>query len=338
MTEVSPGRTPVPPTQARADGPRLVADVGGTNARMALLGEEGHQLHRIQVLRCAEHASLEEAIRAYIDAQGLGELGGICVAVAGPVDGDEVHLPNSGWRFSRRAMAERFGVPFEVINDFTAQALSLDLLTPDHFSWIGDVPARAGGVQGIIGPGTGLGVAVRMPDGRVLPSEGGHVGFAPTTDKEIEVLRLLLARYGRVSAERLVSGRGLENLFWAEAVMAGEVGADSEPSIPAEEISRMAARGEPLALGVVRDFFDLLGSFAGDVALAHWTNGGVFLSGGVLRKLWGFFDPVRFRDRFEAKGRFRSFCERVPVAWITADYPGLLGCAAALLRSPGGRS
>ena len=171
-----------------------------------------------------------------------------------------------------------------------------------------------------------------MPGGEIIPSEGGHVGFAPTSEHEIELLRELFARYRRVSVERLASGPGLENLYWANRRITcpDSIGGESRKS--AREVGGLAAAGDPVALRSVEDFFDILAGFAGDMALSTWATGGVYLSGGVMRKLMPFFDPERFRARFEDKGRFARFCQSVPVAWIASDHPGLLGCSAALGR------
>jgi glucokinase len=310
-------------------GARVVGDLGGTHARLATLDPSGI-LGRIEVLACADYARVEDAIAAYREKQAIGDVAAVCLAVAGPVDRDRVDLPNNHWEFSRRELEAGLGAPLLVINDFTAQALSIDRLSQDQLLWLG-APRPAGrGARGVLGPGTGLGVAIRTPTGEVLPSEGGHVGFAPTDDHESDVLRVLRSRFRRVSFERLLSGPGLENLYWANRTLEHgvEEGVGLRPSAP--EVAELAAQGDALALRSVHDFFDILAAFAGDLALLAWTDGGIYLSGGVTRRLIHFLDPLRFRARFEDKGRFTHFCETVPVAWIRVEHPGLLGCAAAL--------
>jgi glucokinase len=287
----------------------------------------------VDVLSCAGHARIEDAIAVYLAAHGVGRPDRVCLAVAGPVEGDRVDLPNSPWGFSRRCLEETLGAELLVINDFTAQALSIDLLGPDDLVWLGQPRPGPDGIRGVVGPGTGLGVAIQMPNGEVLPSEGGHVGFAPTNDHEIDLLRELHSRFRRVSVERLASGPGLENLYWANRrLRLGGAGAEVRPTPP--EIAALAAAGDPDALRSAQDFLDIVAGFAGDLALMAWATGGIYLSGGVTRGLIGFLDPERFRSRFEDKGRFTRFCETVPVAWIRAEHPGLLGCVAAL----GGRT
>ncbi|HSG07906.1 MAG TPA: glucokinase [Longimicrobiales bacterium] len=316
---------------------RIVGDIGGTHARFAVLGAAGC-LEHLEVLDCADYPRVEDAIVAYLAEVGLQEVSELCLAVAGPVDRDQVDLPNNRWAFSRHQLELTLGAPLLVINDFTAQALSLDLLAEDEFHWLGSPRPAGACIRGVVGPGTGLGVAILMPSGEVLPSEGGHVGFAPTNNHQIDLLRALHSRFRRVSVERLASGPGLENLYWANRHLeTGErEGAGLRRS--AREVAELAAQGDPVAMRSVADFFDVLATFAGDLALMAWAAGGVYLSGGVLRRLMPFFDPERFRARFEDKGRFTHFLETVPLAWIRAEHPGLLGCAAALTGRTGALS
>jgi glucokinase len=316
------------------EGARVVADFGGTNARFATVGASPRALHGIAVYKCADYDNLENAVDQYLGDFGIDRLAAACIAVAGPVDKDLVDLPNNHWHFSKRELEKRLGAPLTVVNDFTAQALSLDLLEPHEVNWIG--PQRPGeprGIRTIIGPGTGLGVAIETLSGEIIPSEGGHVGFAPSTDHEIQLLGKLVERYRRVSIERLVSGPGLENLYWANQRLENPTPEAVTVQLTPREVAELAHNGDKLAERSVLDFFDILASFAGDMALATWATGGVYLSGGVMRRLLRFFDPERFRARFQDKGRFTRFCEEVPLAWIDAEYPGLLGCSAALDES-----
>ena len=323
----------------RAKGPgvvpaRIVGDVGGTHARFAVLGAAGC-LEHLEVLDCADYPRLEDAIAAYMAEVGVRAVADLCLAVAGPVDRDQVDLPNNHWAFSRHQLEQTLGAPLLVINDFTAQALSLDLLREDELHWLGSPRPAGGTIRGVVGPGTGLGVAIQMPSGEVLPSEGGHVGFSPTSNHQIDLLRALHSRFRRVSVERLASGPGLENLYWANRQL--EKGEPEGPGLrrTAREVSELAAQGDPAAVRSVEDFFDVLATFAGDLALMAWAAGGIYLSGGVLRRLMSSLDPERFRARFEDKGRFTHFMETVPLAWIRAEHPGLLGCAAALTGHTG---
>ena len=315
-------------------GVRVVADLGGTHARFATVGEAG-ELARIEVMNSTDFPRIQDAISAYFRGNGIGCVDAICLAVAGPVDQDPVELPNSQWVFSRHELEEELGAPLRIINDFTAQALSIDRLRPDHVTWIGMPRPHEAGTRVVVGPGTGLGVAIHQAGSDVLNSEGGHVGFAPTSDHEIELLRALRTRFRRISMERFLSGPGLENLYWANSHIEGGHVDSGWSRVSAREITAKAGRGDAVALRSIEDFLDILATFAGDMALTAWATGGVYLSGGVLRKLVSLFDLQRFRARFEDKGRFTRFCETVPIGWITFEYPGLLGCAAALLGMMG---
>lgn len=316
----------------------LVADIGGTNARFALVGDSPRDLRSIEVLACADFESLDAAIREYLARRGRATVVEACLAVAGPVHQDRVDLPNSHWGFSRAQLTADLGAPLTILNDFSAQALSVGVLRDDEVAWLGEPRPREGGVRTVIGPGTGLGVAIQTPSGEVVPSEGGHVAFAPTDDHEMDLLRILLSRYRRVSVERLVSGPGLENLYHANLRLGSDSpGLPASPGIPAPtrsaaEVAGLAKEGHPVALQAVEDFFDVLAAFAGDMALTSWATSGVYLSGGVLRRLMPFLDPERFRARFQDKGRLTAFCETVAVGCVQAEYPGLMGCAVAALR------
>ena len=314
-------------------GARIVADIGGTNARFATVDRSVRGLENVEVLACIDHPVIDDAIATYIANNNIGFVEAVCLAVAAPAEQDFVDLPNNPWSFSRSMLESTLGAPLKVINDFTAQALCIDLLEEDELVWFGDPRPAPDGVKTVIGPGTGLGVAVLMPSDEIIPSEGGHVGFAATSEHEIDLLRSLFARYRRVSIERLVSGPGLENLYWANSQLENGEPETSSVGRSAREIVDLAQEGEVVSRRSIEDFFDILASFAGDMALATWSTGGVYLSGGMLRRLMRFFDAERFRARFEDKGRFTRFCETVPIGWITAEYPGLLGCSAALHRS-----
>lgn len=331
MSSRSFSRPVVPAREAT----RIVGDLGGTHARFATLGCTGY-LERVDVLACADFPRFEDALAAYRDEHGIRAVAEICLAVAGPAERDPVGLLNNHWSLSRRSLEESLGARVLVINDFTAQALSIEVLGEDDLLWLGTPRPQAPGIRGVVGPGTGLGVAIQMPSGEVVPSEGGHVGFSPVSEHQIDLLRALHSRYRRVSVERLASGPGLENLYWANHRLRSGVVDEGAGHRSAPEIGALARQGDPLALRSVEDFFDIFATFAGDLALMAWTQGGIYLSGGVLRHLMPFFDPERFRARFEDKGRFTPFCETVPMAWIRAEHPGLLGCSVALAGRTGG--
>lgn len=319
---------------------RIVADIGGTNARFAYLREGEDKLEAVMTFPCADYNLLEDAVRAYMAQANITKLSEICLAVASALDSDLVNMLNNHWSFSRSELERSLGVPLTVINDFTAQALCLDYLAEDELHWIGSARPRGGQIRLILGPGTGLGVAALVPgstfggkpEETIVPSEGGHVAFAPTTPHQVDLLQTMWSRHQRISVERLLSGQGLENLYWANALLQGE-----ERELPAPEVTAGAKAGDPLCRTAIEDFLDILAAVAGDMALMMWSVDGVYLSGGILPELKAFFDEKKFRLRFEDKGRYQSFFASIPIAQVCAEHPGLLGCSIALKNKDRGR-
>ncbi|MDB5970300.1 MAG: Glucokinase [Hydrocarboniphaga sp.] len=313
----------------------LVADIGGTNARFALArpGTTARpELAGIEQLATADYASLKDAAEAYLQQQKSGTRPQRAVfAVASAVTGDAIKITNNPWSFSIARLGADLGLQLEIINDFTAMACVLPVLVPGDLQAIGDVAPRAaaGGRRcyAVVGPGTGLGVGgVIVEGGRsvVIQSEGGHVGFAPGTPYEIELLRVLLPRFGRVSAERLVSGIGMVNLH--DAVRAVE-GLTAQTLTPAQIGDNAAADPGGAGAKTLQVFAELLGAFAGDVALAFGAWDGVFLPGGVTQKLLPWIAAGGFRRRFEDKGRHAAILRAIPTQVITHPQAGLLGAA-----------
>jgi glucokinase len=270
-----------------------------------------------------------EAARAYLDGRRVGTA---VFAVATPVESDWVHLTNSPWAFSIEATREALGLDdLAVINDFVAQALAVPQLGPKDLIKIGgDEPAPDRPI-GVIGAGTGLGVAGLMPvvgGWQPVASEGGHVSFAPHDEVEAAVLAHLRQRYGHVSNERLMAGPGLVNLAQA---LAGLQGQELEPLTP-EQVAQRARSGScPYCVEAVQRFPALLGGAAGDLALMFCARGGVFIAGGVCPRLGDQFDVARFWARFIAKGRFEDYLSPIPTYLVTRPDTGLLGAAALLV-------
>lgn len=313
---------------------KIVGDIGGTNARFACVTDEGNFYHKVKIYACADFPNIDDALESYIDhlrtlsVDGVVQLQEVCLAIAGPVYNDIIDLPNNHWEFSRTKLQRSVGVPVQVINDFTAQTLSLDLLADDELLWFDDMRPTGNNIRAVIGPGTGLGIAIQTVSGEIIPSEAGHIAFAPRTEHQMEILKLMWTRHKRVSVERILSGQGLENLYWANSCIAG-----SESNQKAADILELAKNKDSHAINALEDFFKILACFAGDIALSAWASDGVYLSGGILPKVWEFFDADKFRERFQSKGRFSDFCRTVPIALIKAEQPGLLGCVAALQKS-----
>ncbi|MDM3870029.1 glucokinase [Porticoccus sp. W117] len=308
------------------DNISLVADIGGTNARFAWVEQGQVVLRDIKVYQAIEYPGLMDALQAYLQDFSLTVPQKICFAIAGMVNGDHINLMNNHWSFSKSQLSADLGVEVTVINDFSAQAYSIDCLPSEHIHWLGEPRPAGGEPRTVIGPGTGLGVAIQSADGELIPSEGGHVSFAPHNAHEDDLLRLLRKRLGgRISNERLLSGQGLENLYWANAQLQGKQSTRSAP-----QVVDGCAQGDSICRQALDDFVMILASVCGDLALLTLSSGGVYLTGGILPRVWQWFDTDAFRTRFADKGRYRAFCETVPVAMIRAEQPGLLGCAAAL--------
>jgi glucokinase len=318
----------------------LLADIGGTNVRFALAGPAASEPLRedsVQAFRVAGFESLAAAARVYLQGRqgraGHRRPSRAVFALAGRVEGGQGRLTNHPWRIDAAQLQADLGLrSVRLINDFAAVGLSLPLLGESDVQAVGppvapiDRALRA--TYCVLGPGTGLGVsALAIDSGTVLSlqTEGGHAGFAPTTEEEIDLLRRLAARFGRVSMERLLCGSGLANLHEALCAMHG---GGEAPLAPETITERALQRSDPRCTRAVELFCEILGSFAGDCALIFGAWQGVYLAGGMLEALSPWIRTGPFRTRFESKGRFAEAMARVPVALITHPQPGLLGAAA----------
>lgn len=318
------------------DGPWLVADIGGTNARMAWVGAEGAAVSCVRTLPVAAYATPADAIQAYL-ATLAAELGAAwraprraAIAVATAVAGDEVAFTNSHWRFSRIGLQADLGLDsLQVLNDFEALALSLPRLGAGQLRAHGALP-QAAGTLAVIGPGTGLGVAgvTQTRHGWLaLPGEGGHATLAPADDFESELLRHVRGEFPHVSAERLLSGIGMPTLYRGVAGVLGVASAE----LTTEAIVQAGLAGTDAACSrTVDQFCALLGSFAGSVALTLGARGGVYIGGGIVPRLGERFFTSQFRARFEAKGRFEPYLAAIPTALITDTLAALTGAALAI--------
>ena len=304
---------------------RLIADIGGTNARFALTGPDGRP-HDEQRLLVADFPGPVEAARAYLAGRKVRDA---VFAVATPVDSDWIDLTNAPWAFSVRAVQQALDLArIAVINDFTAQALAVPRIEPDERIQIVAGDPQPGGAIAVIGPGTGLGVAGLLPildTWYPIPSEGGHISLAPHNEREASILALLQTRFGHVSNERVLSGPGLINLATALAELDGEVIDLDDP----REVSRRAESGQCRhCREALERFSSFLGAAAGDLDLRFCALGGVYISGGLCKRLGALLDVPRFRESFVAKGRFADYLARIPVYLVIRRDPGLLGAAS----------
>ncbi len=314
----------------------LVADIGGTHARFALARSDDDgplSLDALKVLQTGDFPSLDAAVGAY--CAGLkSPPRRAAFAVAGPLAADEVKLTNSAWQFRQSTLKDVLGLDAVcLINDFAAIAHALPHCASGDFQSLTGTPfvLPRKGVVSIVGPGTGLGVGLllrRPGEDIVLPSEGGHIGFAPPDQAGIALLQDQLARQPRLSAERVLCGDGLALVYQA---MGGKPGAD----VIALWDTAIAGR-EALALQALDRWLYLLGAFSGDIALAHWAQG-LVIAGGILPRLEARLDSGAFLRGLRNKGRFSSAMTALPVALLTAAQPGLLG-AGAVLKAMGERA
>jgi len=315
----------------------LIGDIGGTNCRLALAsvlpsdpgGAPQTRLFAPMTLKCADFPTSEAGISHYLASVGAPPPAAAALAVAGPVQDGRAHLTNAQWQLEETALQSALGIrTVRLMNDFAAMAFAALVMGPADLAWIGPpVQGRAGGNIAIMGPGTGFGLAA-LAGGRdegLLVTEGGHADFAPADLEEVELLRVLMHRHGRVAVELVLSGRGLENLHAARAEIAGA----RPPGLNAAAITEAAAQGNADAAATVAKFCDMLASVAGNYALSLGAQGGVFIAGGIMPRLMKRLDAVAFRARFEAKGRFAAYLRDIPTQVIIADDGSLRGAARA---------
>jgi glucokinase len=310
----------------------LIGDIGGTNARFALADPDDCGFSMEMTLACRDFETSELAIREYLQRVGMPRPDAICLAVAGPIVDDSVRFTNNHWSIDCRELRQDFpSAEVRLLNDFESIAYSLPLLGKSDLATIGlesaGLEGRTGYTVGVLGPGTGLGVAALVRTGHGLHpivGEGGHVGFAPESKLQLQVLMLLRERYERVSNERLLSGPGLENIYWAIRRIHGDRGA----RLTAPEIFQRALANEDVhAAEALQLFYEALGQAAGNLVLSLGAWDGVYIAGGILKRYPELLQAGRFRSGFENKGRYRAMLEKVPTFLILHPQPGLLGAA-----------
>lgn len=318
----------------------VTTDVGGTHARFALATIDAGRVTDLSepvTLKTAEHASFQRAWEEFgrrIDVPMPKEL---AISFAGPVGGELLKLTNNPWVIRPALIGEKLGVDrYTVVNDFGAVAHAVAAFDASAFSHLcgPDRPLPDTGVVTILGPGTGLGVAglLRRPDHyEVLQTEGGHIDFAPLDSLEDRILTELRRSFRRVSVERLISGRGLMNIYEALAAV------EQRPSGFHDEKDLWTAAlagSDSLAAAALDRFCLTLGAVAGDLALAQGASA-VAIGGGLGLRLADHLPRSGFRDRFIAKGRFERLMDELPVKLITYPQPGLFGAAAAFAKEHG---
>jgi glucokinase len=304
----------------------LLADIGGTNCRFAVVGAHGRP-DRIASIANDGVPDFSTAVAQYLAKTGARPQAGV-LAVAAPVDGDVITLTNRAWCVRLSELAAEHGLSeLRALNDFEAVAWSLPGLGPDDVKAIGSARDCGTGVRVVCGPGTGLGVAALIPhEGfwRVVPSEGGHMSFGAAAADEEPVFARLRERAGTISAETILSGPGLTRLHQAMYPDAG--------AVRPEEIITRAKSGDHNAQATVALFVRLLGRFAGDIALLFKATGAIYLAGGVGFAIASFIDAVEFRRAFEAHRPYERLLAGIPTFLMQDPEPGLAGCAVFASR------
>lgn len=314
----------------------LLADIGGTNARFALCPKGEVKVERMKTLSAKDYPDIATAISAYLDWVDLQPVAA-CFAVACPAREDRIEFTNSPWRFSRTALAAEFGWQrFQTVNDFEALSLGVPSAKPEGLHTLRRGTVEPRGACAVLGPGTGFGVSGLVCDRHggwvALAGEGGHVGFAPQDELEVDLLRFLQQRYGRVSCERLLSGDGLVNIYEFLSVQAGK---PAERPSPADITARGLEQGERIARDALRRFCAILGSAAGDLALILGSSGGVYIGGGIVPRLLPLLLDSPFEQRFLDKGRLSTLLREMPIFVILDNTLALLGAATTLRQDPG---
>lgn len=314
--------------------PYIVADIGGTNARFALVtGKNSGQysIEHINILSGANYPTFSAAMQAYIDSlEGVKPVAA-CVAIAGPIGGDLVKMTNLNWSFSKKEIQAEFNfTAFDAINDFGAVAIATSKLEASNLTSVKEGVAIEFANKAIIGPGTGLGVAGLVYGQNQwipVPSEGGHVNVPASTAFECDVISAAMKRLGHVSAESFISGPGLVNLYNAISDVNGEAAKELTP----KDITDAAlSNTDSTCLTTLDTFCGFLGAVSGNLVLTYGAKGGVFLAGGILPRFVDFLRSSSFTERFVSKGIMSAYVEDVPVNLIAHDQIAFLGAAAWL--------
>lgn len=306
----------------------LIADIGATQTRCAMLDGEG-KTGATDVFHNTRFSSLQELLHGYLD-RCPERPAAAALAVAAPVLEDDVRMPNRNWSFTQQSLCSELRLQrLVVVNDFAAVAWSLPDLTAADLQKVGAGEPVAATAMATLGPGSGLGVATAAPSAgqwTVVEGEGGNITFSGSTPAQLAVTEYIRGKQGHCSAENLLSGPGLVNIYTALAALQGRSISRPDPA----QVSEAAAMGDVLAGEACAVFFEVLGTVAGNLALTVGARGGVFIAGGIVPRLLEPLMESRFRECFEDKGRHRYYLEPIPTYVITEPYPALRGLARLL--------
>lgn len=310
--------------------PSLIADIGGTNARFALVDNAESLPFEAKTLRCSDYETLVDATEAYLNQVDFTRPLNAAFSIATPVSGDRLEMTNHAWCFSIRETRQALGLKsLKVINDYTALALSLPRLSIDDRYQVGNQQMAEESSMAVLGPGTGLGVSGVIKSGNLwipIQGEGGHVSYGPLNEREAGVIAIIRRKFEHVSAEILISGSGIALLYQSIAVLDG---VPVDPLEPKEITALAMIKNSAIAEEAVSMFCGILGTVAGNLALTLGARGGVFIGGGIVPQLGEYFSQSLFRSRFENHGRFTKYLQKIPTYVIYSKYPALMGVATA---------
>jgi glucokinase len=317
----------------------LVADIGGTNIRLAITDKNNH-ISEIETYQCQLFPHLSHVIQQYLtEKKLLNAQVNACLAIACPVDTDLISMTNLPWKFSQKQLKEDLKLSsLTLINDYTAIAMAIPSLNDDQKIKIGGGESSKNQPIAVCGPGTGLGVANLVNINNhwhCLGGEGGHTDFAPVDEVDVKIFQQLSLTKKRISYEQLLSGYGLEQIYQALVVIHAEEATNesftSSAKISAQEISTQALDAScDICQQSLAQFCKILGSFAGNLALTTGSVGGVYIAGGIVPRFVDYVNNSQFRERFEAKGRMSHLNQQTSTYIITESQPGLMGAAAYL--------
>lgn len=314
----------------------LVGDIGGTNARFALVKQDSVELTHVEVLSCKDFSNFDQALERYYEKIGVSPVERACISFACPI-GDEIKMTNNHWAFNVAAMQRQLNLKqFLLLNDFTAMAYGMLFIENDEKLLIQEGTDKlSDNPRLVLGPGTGLGVSCLVPQTQgdsplswqAVATEGGHISFAPVNELQRQILVVLQRKYKRVSVERILSGDGIIALYCAICeIKQVQQRFESAAAITAAAI----ANEDKFAVLTLQVFCEVLGAVTGDLVLAQGARGGVYLCGGIPPRIQEFLLNSQFCTAMADKGRFNQYLSQVPVWLCDAKYPGLLGAAAAL--------
>ncbi len=315
----------------------ILADIGGTNTRVALADGKIVRQDSIKKFSNAAYMArgqdIAQILRDYLDQAGLASVDGVCVAAAGPVRGGVATMTNLDWTMDAAKLSGATGAAqVAILNDLQAQGHALGHIAPQHLRPVLTAPHQKGEAMLVIGVGTGMNAAPvhDTPWGRVVAaSECGHITMPIRTEEDLRLARFVESygdhAHGFAGVEDVLAGRGLERLY---AFVTQQAGALQDR--PAADIMAAIAAQEPLALATARLYIRILGQEIGNLALIHLPFGGIYLIGGVARAMTPYLADMGFSQAFHDKGRFAAFMDNFAVSVVEDDYAALTGCAAYL--------